>query len=302
MPLITRSQPFKRFVWTVAALALCFAVPLVRLARFAVQEDLYSHIFLIPVISGYLVWSRRQQLEADSEPLRSWAAWLLAGGFVVVVGYGIAVGSLVALSEADSLALTTLAFLLFFYGLCCWFWGRNTLQPIVFPLAFLVFVVPFPTLVRDGVDAFFQHASAPTAGAMLTLTGTSFVRDGLRFRLEGMMDFPIDVAPECSGIHSSMVLFLASLLAGHLFLHTRWKQALLVLVVIPLSILRNGFRIFVLLRLCVHFGPRMLDTSLHHQGGPLFFAAALVPFFLLLVVLRKSDRGMMDGKPKLSGV
>ena len=290
------------FVWATAALVLCFALPLYRLAWFAVHDDLYSHIFLVPVISFWLVWSRRRLLADDSEPPRQWAACWLIAGFVVIVGYGIAVGSWVELTREDSLAVTTLAFLLFFYGLCCWFWGRDVLRRLVFPLVFLIVVIPFPTFVRDGIDSFFQHGSAPAADAMLTWAGTSFVRDGLRFRLQGMMDFPIDVAPECSGIHSSLVLLLASLLAGHLFLRTRWKQALLVLVVVPLAIIRNGFRIFVLLQLCVHHGPRMLDSRLHHQGGPLFFALSLVPFFLLLVVLRKSDRRAADLKSNPSGV
>jgi exosortase/archaeosortase family protein len=60
--------------------------------------------------------------------------------------------------------------------------------------------------------------------------------------------------------------------------------------VIPLALLRNGFRVFVLGELCTHIGPQMIDTPIHHQGGPLFFALSLIPFFLLLVWLRKSER------------
>ena len=302
MPSIAHNPSFNRFIWAVVVLVLCFAWPLYRLARFAVHEDLYSHVFLVPVICGYLVWSRRRSLPEDDEPRRSWAVCLWSMGFLLIVGYGLTVGSMVALTEADSLAWLILAFLLFFYGLCGWFWGWEAVRPIAFPLAFLVFMVPFPTLVRDAMVAFFQHASAPTAGAMLAMTGTSFVRDGLCFRLQGMMDFPINVAPECSGIHSSVVLLLAGLLASHLFLRTRWKQALLVAFVILLSIVRNGFRIFILLRLCVHHGPGMLDTTLHHQGGPLFFALSLVPFFLLLAILRRTDRKGPATKSELSGV
>jgi exosortase C (VPDSG-CTERM-specific) len=296
------TPPSKGFAWAMAALVLGFAWPLYRLAHFAAQSDLYSQIFLIPAVSAFLVWSQRQQLSCDSEPLRRWAAVALTAGFVVLVGYGLAVGSLVALTEEDSLALMTSSFLLFFYGICCWFRGRETLRRILFPLVFLVFVVPLPTFLHEGVESFFQHTSAPTAGAMLTLAGTSFVREGLRFHLQGMMDFPINVAPECSGFHSTVVLLLTSLVAAHLFLHTRWKQVLLVLVVIPLGIVRNGFRIFMLLQLCVHHGPRVLDSNLHHRGGPLFFALSLIPFFLLLVILRKSDRGVKAAKAEYSGV
>jgi len=73
------------------------------------------------------------------------------------------------------------------------------------------------------------------------------------------------------------------------------------LVVIPLGILRNGFRIFVIGQLCVHIGPQMLYSAIHRQGGPLFFALSLVPFFLLLIVLRKSDRVAAEMKPEQFG-
>jgi hypothetical protein len=60
--------------------------------------------------------------------------------------------------------------------------------------------------------------------------------------------------------------------------------------VIPLGILRNGFRVFVIGMLCVHVGPRMIDSVIHHRGGPLFFALSLVPLFLLLWWLRRGER------------
>ena len=60
--------------------------------------------------------------------------------------------------------------------------------------------------------------------------------------------------------------------------------------VIPLGILRNGFRILVIGLLCVHVGPHMIDSPIHHQGGPFFFALSLVPLFLLLWWLRRQEQ------------
>ena len=300
--MIERIGQSKGFALAAVALVLCFALPLYHWARFAAQSDLYSHVFLIPPISFYLAWLQRQRLERHSKPPRSWGVFLMVAGFIVLAGHWFAVGSRVTLTEEDSLALTTLSFLLLFYGICCSFWGKGTLRMVAFPLGFPIFAVPFPTFLHNGIESFFQYTSAPTADAMLTLAGTSFSREGLRFRLQGMLDFPIDVAPECSGLHASLVMFLTSLIASHLFLRTRWKQAVLVLAVVPLAILRNGFRIFIILQLCVHFGTGMLNSWIHRQGGPLFFALSLVPFFLLLAVLRKSDRVVKEMKLKHSGV
>jgi exosortase/archaeosortase family protein len=107
------------------------------------------------------------------------------------------------------------------------------------------------------------------------------------FELPGIV---IQVAQECSGIRSSWVLFIAGLLASHLILRTRWRRLVLVAFVIPLGILRNGFRIFVIGLLCVHIGPQMIDSMIHHRGGPIFFALSLVPLFLLLWWLRRQEQ------------
>jgi len=77
--------------------------------------------------------------------------------------------------------------------------------------------------------------------------------------------------------------------------------AVVVLFVIPLAILRNGFRIFTIGQLCVHLGSEMIHSPIHRRGGPLFFALSLVPFFLLLFLLWKSDRRRERVKPRTRG-
>jgi exosortase/archaeosortase family protein len=100
----------------------------------------------------------------------------------------------------------------------------------------------------------------------------------------------IEVAQECSGVRSSLVLFLTSLLAANLFLHDSWRRAVLVLAVLPLGILRNGFRVYVIGWLCSRYGVEMVHSPLHTRGGPLFFALSLVPLALLLWWLHALER------------
>jgi exosortase C (VPDSG-CTERM-specific) len=186
----------------------------------------------------------------------------------------------------DSLSLTTLAFLCFFWGLCLAMLGTHLLGQIFFPLAFLLFAVPLPTSWLANIDTFFQFTSAATAEGFFRLARESVTRDGLLINLSSLS---MRVAPECSGIHSTLVLFMTSLLAAYLFLRLPWTRAVLVLIVVPLAILRNGFRVFVLGWVGVHWYPNVLNSPFHHHGGPLFFALSLIPFFLLLVFLRKCE-------------
>jgi exosortase C (VPDSG-CTERM-specific) len=166
------------------------------------------------------------------------------------------------------------------------FLGSGTMRTIAFPVGLLIFTVPFPGVLQGWMEWFLQHSSAQAADVLFRMSATPIFRQGLVFELPG---FSLEVAPECSGIHSTLVLFITSLLAGHLFLRTPWNRALLTLGVIPLAILRNGLRIFTIGQLCVHVSPDMINSYIHRHGGPIFFALSLIPFFLLLVILRKSE-------------
>jgi exosortase/archaeosortase family protein len=74
-----------------------------------------------------------------------------------------------------------------------------------------------------------------------------------------------------------------------MFLKSPTKRIILCLAVIPLAILRNGFRVTTLATLCVYVNPALIDSPIHHKGGPIFFALSLIPFFLLLWGLRKLE-------------
>jgi exosortase C (VPDSG-CTERM-specific) len=279
-------------------LLLCFSLPLYGLVRFAIQSELYSHIVLIPFISGYLVWLRRRSLPPCSGPDRRAAVVPLAIGAVLLAAYWAAALSRTELGRQDSLTLTTLSFLMLFGAACGLFLGKPTLRALAFPLGFLVFMVPIPMLLQTWMETFLQYGSAAVAFGIFSLSGMPVLYRGLSFQLPG---FSMEVAPQCSGIHSSLALFITSLLAGYFFLRSRWKRATLALAVIPLALLRNGLRVFTIGELCVHFGPEMINSYIHRHGGPLFFILSLVPFFLLLLFLMKTDRLVRPAAPQNRG-
>jgi len=137
------------------------------------------------------------------------------------------------------------------------------------------------------IEAGLQQGSSVVAEWLFTIFGMPVLRQGTSFRLPG---FPLEVAPECSGIHSSLVLFITSLVAGNLFLRGSWKRAIFTFSVVPLALLRNGFRIFTIGELCVNISPDMINSFIHTRGGPIFFTLSIVPLFLFLLLLRKLER------------
>ena len=274
------------FSLAILALALCFSLPLYNLLRLVASDDLYTDIPLIPLISLYLIWMHRENLPLSFHTAIKPGLMFFAGGLLTLAAYWAASQGAPWTIE-NYLAFNILALLLIFVGICFFFFGKTFMGAVAFPAALLVFTIPFPDFLRHGLETFLQHGSAICAGIFFQMTSVPVFRDGLNFRLP---DCVIQVAPECSGIHSTLVLAITSLIGGWLFLRSPWKRTALVLAVIPLALIRNGFRIFVIVRLCAAYGPRMLDSPIHHHGGPLFFALSLIPFFLLLLFLRKTER------------
>jgi exosortase C (VPDSG-CTERM-specific) len=280
-------------VWWSLLLVLAFSVPLYELVRFAAASALYSYILLIPFISAYLVRLQRNKLPMCSGPARFPTIAFFLAGLAVLAGYVLTRHAGGQLKTENFLAFMMTAFVLFFVSVCCWSLGKDLVQQLAFPIGFLVFLVPMPIFLTDGIEAFLQQGSAVVAEGFLQVAGASFIRDGLSFRLPTITLF---IAPECSGIHSSLVLLITSLVAGQLFLRSPWKRTVFAMAVLPLALLRNGFRVFVIGELCTHIGPEMIDSPIHHKGGPLFFALSLIPFFLFLFFLRKTERFNKNSK------
>ncbi|MDB6021255.1 MAG: exosortase VPDSG-CTERM-specific [Pedosphaera sp.] len=284
---------WKSFLVATAFLVVCFCLPLYHLAVFAWGSELDSYILLVPFIAGYLIHMKREDLPADSAPWRGTGMVIAAAGMAVLAGHLMAVHSGSQFATEDDLTLAALALLLSILGAAFMFLGRETMRACAFPLAMLVFIVPMPVFLREGIETFLQYGSAYAADGMFRLSGMPFFRDDLIFNLPVL---PIRVAPECSGIHSTLILFLTSLIAGYLFLRSPRSRTILALAVLPLALLRNGFRIFTIGQLCVHFGPQMIDSPIHHKGGPIFFALSLMPFFALLTFLYRSEARKKESK------
>ncbi len=277
----------KNLLFVTLVLVACFAKPLYDLLGFALHSELFSHVLLIPFISGYVVWTQKGSLSTSGKPSRGPALAFFVAGVIVFLGGWAGQRAGVVSAGHDSLTWKILSLLLFFTGSCFYCLPAGVVRRLAFPLAFLIFMIPFPGVVVGWIEGFLQYASAAVADFFFSITGTSFLRDGLIFQLPGIQ---IRVAPECSGIHSSLVLFITSLLAGHLFLTSPWKRALLAFAVIPLGILRNAFRIWTIGQLCIHISPSMIHSPIHEHGGPLFFLLSLIPFAMFLFWLRRSER------------
>jgi exosortase C (VPDSG-CTERM-specific) len=275
----------RRFLgWCIYLVILCaaFALPLREFAIYAAHSDVHSYVLLVPLVTAYLIYIRWGQLSGQLTTSWGPAALFAALG----VGALFASQHFSNLGQNDHMTLIALSFVSFAITGAFLFLGTKWARSAMFPLFFLAFFIPLPEMVVDTLEEASKQASAEVASWLFLITGTPFLRTETMFQLPGIT---IAVAKECSGIRSSLVLIITSLLAANMFLQTTWRRALLVAAVIPLGLFRNAVRILVISLLCVHIGPHMINSVIHRRGGPFFFALSLVPLFAMLWWFRRQE-------------
>jgi exosortase len=148
----------------------------------------------------------------------------------------------------------------------------------------------FLGLLLDHIVNFLQRGSAFAANLLFEIARVPVTQDGLRLTIPGLT---VEVAEECSSIRSSLMLLVTTMVLAHLLLRSAWGKGLVILAAIPLSIAKNGLRIFALSALAVYVDPSFLHGRLHHQGGILFFLVFLAGLFVLLWLVRWAERKLM---------
>jgi len=273
------------FIIFILLLVALFFVPLKALTELSFDSELYSHFLLIPVVSLYFFIMDRKAIFAKYSYSISAGLSLIVAGLLL---YWLGNSSFVELNRNDYLALMMFSFFICINGGFIGLYGIRTFRRALFPLLFLIFIIPIPTAILDPFIRILQVGSAHFTYAIFKIIGIPVFRDGMIFELPGIA---IEVAKECSGIRSSLALIITSLIAGYLFLQTGWRRIVLVLSIFPLMILKNAIRISTLSLLAVYVDKSFLTGSfLHSSGGIFFFLLALALLAPVLLFLRKTEQ------------
>jgi exosortase len=271
-------------VFVAAGIALYWS-PIASLLRLVDKSELFSHIPLIPFVSGYFLVIDRKKLLTDlGWDYRKGVALL---GVAALIRW-FAEGCLPNPYTNDCLSLNMLGFVIWVQGCFVFSYGVSAVKHILFPSMFLVFLIPIPSHILNPFVRFLQVGSAQAAYWIFKLVHTPVYREGFVFSLPG---FTVEVAEQCSGIRSSIALFIIAIVAGKLFLKRGWSRAVLAVSVFPIAMFKNALRIVTLSLLASYVDPRFITNSwLHKSGGIPFFGIALLLLWPVLWGLRKGER------------
>jgi exosortase len=269
---------------------LIFYTPVREVVRLAFYERFYAHMILVPFISGYFIFLKRRQIILQTD--YSFKAGIILS-MIGILLFWVEEKNGLGLSQSSHLSLAVLSALTFWVGGFVLFYGVKAFKMAAFPLLFLLFMVPIPGKALETIIYLLTWGSAEATYGFFKLTGVSVLREGFTFHLP---ELTIEVAEQCSGINSSIALFVASIVAGQLFLRAGWKKIVLVLSIFPITILKNGMRIVTLSLLGAYVDPRILSSDLHRKGGIPFFVIALAMLAPILWYLRRSEKKSVQRK------
>jgi len=176
------------------------------------------------------------------------------------------------------------------------FFGSRAFRKALFPLLFLIFMVPIPTVILEALIKVLLIGSADTSHAIFKLLGVPFYRDGFVFELPGLA---VEVARQCSGIRSTIGMFITSVIAGYMLLKTGWGRVLLILAIFPITIFKNSIRICTISLLAAYVDKSWVtDSWLHSSGGIVFFILGLIILGVVVLVIQKIEKKYMVQGPR----
>jgi exosortase len=255
--------------------------PLVVTLELALANEAYTHIFLILPLSAALIYTDSKYQDPQPSARIGATLLLLAMAIGCYARWGTG-----ATPDDVRLSLGMLALVTWWIASVLVCFGARTFKSFMFPLCFLFLMVPIPAFSLRWIVEFLQQQSAFAARIMFRAAGVPVTQDGIMLSIPNL---DIEVARECSSIRSSLMLAVTTLVLAHLFLRSWWRKVLLVAVAIPLSVAKNGLRIFTIAELGTRVDPGFLHGKLHHHGGIFFYGLAVVAVTGLLWVLRRTE-------------
>lgn len=228
----------------------------------------FSHGFFVPAFAGFLLWQDRARLASAVRAPSLWGLAIILFSLVTLV---------LGVFGAE-LFLSRISLILLLGGMVVFLLGWPTLRAMLFPLLFLVLMVPIPAIVFSQITFPLQLLASKLAAWSLSGLGVPVLREGNVITLPAM---PLEVAEACSGIRSLLSLVTLTIMYGYLMEKRISTRILLVLAAVPIAVAANAFRIVGTGLLVQYWDPDKAEGFFHAFSGWLVFVVSLL---LLLAV------------------
>jgi exosortase len=238
------------------------------------RDDNYSHGFIVPLISGWFLYTRREELK--KELVEPWGPGLL------VIIFGLIQLTVAWLGTEYFTMRSSLVVLL--AGVTLYLFGKRIFRIALLPLAYLLFMVPIPYIIYDAAAFPLKLFITKASVWFLKTIGIVVWREG------NILMFPevtFEVADACSGTRSLMSLLALGVAYAVISQTSNLKRWIIVLATVPIAIFTNALRVIVTGILAQWWGAKAAQGFFHEFAGMVVFALAMVMLVLLGTLLAR---------------
>jgi exosortase len=259
----------KKQVKTLAGLGVCLVLALIAyiptinwmIGRWNEKESYYSHGFLVPLIALFIIWQKRDALSKTKVAGRILGLWIVAACLIVHV--------LAAALRVYFVSGFTLIVLI--YGMILFFFGKEMLHKLTFPVFFLFTMVPLPLVIIGNLTVKLKLLATQLSVFTLNHIGFRCIQDGSIIRMPASF---IEVAAPCSGLRSIISLLTLGLIFAYFSKTSFFKKSILFLSSIPIAIATNVMRITLVAVVNDLYGGKVAMGVFHDMTGYLVFVVA----------------------------
>ncbi|MBD3246000.1 MAG: exosortase [Candidatus Omnitrophica bacterium] len=242
------------------------------ISRFSARDSYYSHGFLIPVVSLYLVFRSREILaRIPTWPHPAGFALILLGLAMYLIGYVLQINFGMYASLLPVL-----------FGLALYLGGSQYFRVLFFPILFLGFMLPLPQVFIIGASFRLKLMAAQAATFLSRMMGIEAVQNGSMIYYPGGQ---ILVGDPCSGLRSLIAFIALGALCAYLARGSTIKRVLLFVLAVPVALFSNLLRLTFLVGVGYVYGEKIASGTVHDVSGMLVFVLGFLCFVGLIRLL-----------------
>jgi exosortase len=267
-----------------AAAIFLYADVLTGLVRQWSTDDNYSHGFFVLPLALYFAWERREGLA------RAAVRPSVAGVILVALSLGV----LLAGRLGAELFLTRVSLVGVLVGAVLFVWGREHLKLLLFPLSFLLLMIPLPAIIFNQIAFPLQLVASQAGEAAIAFAGIPVLREGNVLRLPAQT---LEVVEACSGLRSLISLIMLGVVLGYFTDRRTWARVAITIAAVPIAIIANAIRVAGTGIASEWVSPAAAEGFFHTFSGWLVFVVAFSGLLLVQqVISRIGHRGVRPAR------
>ena len=230
-------------------------------------DSYYSHGFLIPFVSGFLIWQKKNELAKINPDGSLWGLALIIFSVLIHI-----LGTILYVFSVSGFSIFFLII-----GIALFNYGRQITRIILFPLVFTIFMFPLPLAFISKISFPMKILVAKSGTLIVSLLGIPIHREGFHIMIPAGA---LLVGNPCSGLRSLISFLALGALFAYMINTSNLKKWILFILAVPVALMSNIIRVPILILISHYWGlEAAAPESFWHDASGLF--VFVLGFFLL---------------------